>query len=287
MKPRPMYWLLRREVWEHRGICLAPLVIAGLMVLLFLIAALDPTQRSRPLWLLAPAQQHAAMRIAYDIAAKMIMLTAFIVGVSYCVDALHGERRDRSILFWKSLPVSDFTTVLSKASIPLVILPLLAFAVIFVTDLAILLLGTAFLLLGGLGPTALWSPLQFPSPVALAAIPIASALWFAPLYGWLLLVSGWARRAPFLWAVLPWLALGMVEQFALHTTIVASMLAHSGLPWFGQAFHHEPQFTIPGAPMVSLTPEMFLSMPGLWLGLAFTVACVTAAVRMRRRSVPI
>ena len=186
---------------EHLAVgrALAPIherQLFGRSILLF-----DHGDRDRPLWLLAPAQQHAAMRIAYDIAAKMIMLTAFIVGVSYCVDALHGERRDRSILFWKSLPVSDFTTVLSKASIPLVILPLLAFAVIFVTDLAILLLGTAFLLLGGLGPTALWSPLQFPSPVALAAIPIASALWFAPLYGWLLLVSGWARRAPFLWAV--------------------------------------------------------------------------------------
>ncbi len=63
----------------------------------------------------------------YTFAAGCIMATAFIVGVFYCLDALHGERRDRSILFWKSLPVSDLTTVLSKASIPLVVLPLLSF----------------------------------------------------------------------------------------------------------------------------------------------------------------
>ena len=57
------------------------------------------------------------------------MGTAFIVGIFYSLDALHGERRDRSILFWKSMPVSDLTTVLSKASIPLVVLPLLSFAI--------------------------------------------------------------------------------------------------------------------------------------------------------------
>ena len=71
----------------------------------------------------------------YSHAAMLLMVTAFIVGVFYCLDALHGERRDRSILFWKSLPVSDLTTVLSKASIPLVVLPLLVFAITVATQL--------------------------------------------------------------------------------------------------------------------------------------------------------
>ena len=70
--------------------------------------------------LLEPAQRRAAIEMPYDIAAMIIILTAFVVGVFYCLDALYGERRERSILFWKSLPVSDLTTVLSKATIPLV-----------------------------------------------------------------------------------------------------------------------------------------------------------------------
>ena len=82
---------------------------------------LDPTRKQR-----------AAIEQPYDIAAMMMIFTAFIVGVFYCLDALHGERRDRSILFWKSLPVSDLTTVLSKAIIPLVILPVITFALIVV-----------------------------------------------------------------------------------------------------------------------------------------------------------
>ena len=71
-----------------------------------------------------PVNQQVALAMPYSHAAMLLMVTAFIVGVFYSLDALHGERRDRSILFWKSLPVSDLTTVLSKASIPLVVLPL-------------------------------------------------------------------------------------------------------------------------------------------------------------------
>ena len=79
---------------------------------------------------LESTRQRAAIEMPYDIAAMMIMFTVFIVGIFYCLDALHGERRDRSILFWKSLPVSDLTTVLSKVFVPLVILPVLTFAII-------------------------------------------------------------------------------------------------------------------------------------------------------------
>src|SRR5437660_10885136 len=83
----------------------------------------------------------------------MLILTAVIVGVFYCLDALHGERRERSILFWKSLPVSDLTTVFSKAIIPLVVLPMVRFAIIVVTQLIMLLISTVALL-----PTGLATP---------------------------------------------------------------------------------------------------------------------------------
>ena len=52
------------------------------------------------------------------------------------------------------------------------------------------------------------------------------SLWYAPIYAWLLLVSGWARRAPFLWAVLPPLAIGVVEKVAFNTSHFAAMLAN-------------------------------------------------------------
>ena len=135
-KTRPFYWSVRRELWENRSIYIAPLIVAGLVLFGYAISAIGLPHRRRALLLLDPAKQRALVEQPYDVAAMMLMLTAFLVGVFYCLDALHGERRDRSILFWKSLPVSDLTTVLSKAIIPLVVLPaVITFVVAIVTQL--------------------------------------------------------------------------------------------------------------------------------------------------------
>ena len=128
----------------------------------------------------------------------MLIFTAFIVGVFYCLDALHSERRDRSILFWKSLPVSDVTTVLSKASVPLVILPLTIFGIIVLVQFLMLLWSSAILLPSGLAATT-WTRFNlFQQSVILLYSLIVIVLWHAPIYGWALLISGWARRATFM-----------------------------------------------------------------------------------------
>ena len=200
---RPFYWSVRRELWENRSIYIAPLIVAGLVLFGYAISAIGLPHRRRALLLLDPAKQQALVEQPYDVAAMMLMLTAFLVGVFYCLDALHGERRDRSILFWKSLPVSDLTSVLSKAIIPLVIMPLLTFAIVVITQVFILLMSTTILLPAGLGATT-WERLPFfQLSVVLIYGLVTLALWQAPFYAWLLLVSGWARRATFLWGILP------------------------------------------------------------------------------------
>ena len=140
---RPLYWSVRRELWENRSIYIAPLIVAAVQVFGFAISTIGLAERRRAVLLFDPAHQRAAIEQPYDLAAMMMIFTVFIVGVFYCLDALHGERRDRTILFWKSLPVSDLTTVLSKAIIPLVILPLLAFAITVCVQLIMVLINEA------------------------------------------------------------------------------------------------------------------------------------------------
>src|SRR6202040_1767913 len=101
--------------------------------------------------------RRAAIELPYNVVAMGLIVTAFIVGFFYCLDALYGERRDRSILFWKSLPVSDLTTVLSKAITPVVILPLVTFAITVVMQWIMLLVSTAVLLGSGVSVTTLWA----------------------------------------------------------------------------------------------------------------------------------
>ncbi len=285
---RPMYWSIRRELWENRSVYIAPLAVAVLLLLGFLISAINLPHSMRAVLALDPALQRAAIEKPYDIAAILTMLTAFIVGVFYCLDALHGERRDRSILFWKSLPVSDLTTVLSKASIPLVVLPVLVFAIIVATQLIMLLVATAVLLGNGVSAATLWSqlPLIQMSLALLYGLTVI-ALWHAPIYGWLLLVSGWARRTTFLWAVLPPLALCVVEKIAFNTSYFASLLKYRLIGGFTQAFVFEAHGGVPADPLTQLTPGNFLSAPGLWIGLAFAAAFLAAAARLRRYREPI
>src|SRR5262249_9107048 len=147
-----------------------------------------------------PMKQHAAITQHYDLVALSIMGATFLVGIFYCLDALSSERRDRSILFWKSLPVSDLTTVLSKASIPLVILPLITFAITVVAQFAMLMWSSAVLLANGLSVSMLWtqvSPLHMWTGLLFHLIAVHS-LYYSPIFAWLLLVSAWARRAAFL-----------------------------------------------------------------------------------------
>ena len=111
---RPFYWSVWRELWENRSIYVAPAIVAGVVLFGFLVSTIGLPERRREVLLLDPGKARAAIEMPYNVAAMMLIFTAFIVGTFYCLDALHGERRDRSILFWKSLPVSDLTTVLSK-----------------------------------------------------------------------------------------------------------------------------------------------------------------------------
>src|SRR5512132_2059662 len=151
--PQPFYWSVWRELWENRSIYVAPILVAIVVLFGFLVSTIGLPERRRAALLLDPAKTRAAIEAPYDMAAIMLILTAFIVGVFYCLDALYGERRDRSILFWKSLPVSDLTTVLSKASIPLLILPLVTFVIIVATQFVMLLWSSVVLLTSGLAGT--------------------------------------------------------------------------------------------------------------------------------------
>jgi ABC-2 type transport system permease protein len=280
---RLFYWSLRRELWEYRSIYLAPLAGAGVVMLAFgfVLAALPHTMRK--LSSLDLAQQHKALAHPYDIAAGLIMGAAFIVSLFYSLDALYGERRDRSILFWKSLPVSDLTTVLAKASVPLVVLPLLAFAITVVTTSIMLLLGSLVLLASGLSVATLWTQVQlYPTLLGLLYhLVTVHMLWYAPLYAWLLLVSAWARRAPFLWAVLPPLAIGVFEKIAFHSSHFADLLLYRvGGGSEGM------QSNFPMQPGMHSASWNFLSSPGLWFGLIAAAIFLAAAARLRRYREP-
>src|SRR5579864_7816083 len=138
---RAMYWSIRRELWENRSIYIGPLAAAVVFLFGFVIN-MSAMRRHIAASPLDPAQQHDLLANGYELSGALIMGTALIVGVFYSLDALYGERRDRSILFWKSLPISDLTTVLSKLTVPILILQLVSFVISLATQFVMLVLSS-------------------------------------------------------------------------------------------------------------------------------------------------
>ena len=281
----PFYWSVRRELWENRSIVIAPLAAAGVVLLGFLLTLFGLKQEMSSLTALTPMQQSVELAHEYGKALAPVWLAAFLVAVFYCLDALHGERRDRSILFWKSLPVSDLTTVLSKAAIPLLVLPLLVFAIVAVEQLLFIVLDSLFLLGSGFSSAPLWTqPPLIPMLAQTLYGFLAAAWWQAPLYAWLLLISAWARRSTFLWAVLPPLGLCALEAIVFKSGHFASLLFNRLVGWFDAGFISPPE----GAEaLMRSDPLGLLGSAGFWLGLLAAAGMLAAAVRLRRYRQPI
>jgi ABC-2 type transport system permease protein len=280
-----LYWSIRRELWENRSIYMAPAAVAALFVFGFVINMLALRHRIKASSLEAAQQHHHVLATQYELAGALIMGTALIVGIFYTLDALYGERRDRSILFWKSLPVSDLTTVLSKLAIPIIILPLLSFAITVATQFVMLLLSSVILAGSGVNIAGLWREASFfyVSLVLLYHLLTVHGLWYVPLYSWLLLVSAWAPRAPFIWAFLPPFVICGLEKIAFNTSYCLNMLLYR-LTGPGDAM---PSHSAPNDFMATLIPDHFFSTPGLWTGLVVGAAFLFGAVRLRRYRGPI
>lgn len=281
---RRFCWSVRRELWENRYLYLAPLAVAALILVGFALGLAQLPDQLRAASALDAMQQHERIEQPYAFAALLLMFTTFLVAMFYCLDALYGERRDRSVLFWKSLPISDLTTVLAKASIPFVVLPLLTFAVTVATQALMLLLAGGRLMGTGL---SVWSHVSFwqMAWILFYHLVVGHGFWYAPIWGWLLLCSAWSRRTPYLWATLPLLAVGLVEKIAFNTSYFGGWLAYrfmggpQGMPSSGGPM------TI--ASITPATPAEFFTSPGFWFGLALAAVFLAAAVRLRRYREPI
>ncbi len=213
------------------------------------------------------------------------------------LDALYSERKDRSILFWKSLPVSDAHTVLTKALVALLVVPLGVWAISVVTSLATV--GALSLKLAG-GPFATlvqWNtPVWFGVQGAMFMGTLIAALWYAPIAAALLLISAWARRNVFLWAVLPPVGLMLLEETAFDTNHVARFIEYR----FGGFFDAmgmgvsrtdsgvaagvtDRQFAQIAEVYNRLDVTPLLANIDLWLGVAAAAAMLWLAMQIRRR----
>lgn len=306
-------WLLRREVWEHRSIYLVPLVFLSLLVLVYSYGVLvhGPTgmvdfDDDHGAVSFSEALEDPHSRMAFKLAAgglpfiiPAILLNAAMLFVwfFYLTDALYADRRDRSVLFWKSLPVNDASTVLSKFVIAMAIIPLFTLAGVLVAAAVMTLVNTVFTwLIGASAWDLIWSQIPvFSAPLTLLYAFAVQSLWYAPLFGWLLLASAWARRVPALWAILPPAAAALLEAAVLRSSNFAELLGMRLTPIVPTAYRDEEMGRVLDRVHYSgedidwtqafgtlIDPQSFLAEPGMWGGLVVAAIFVGAAVWLRR-----
>jgi ABC-2 type transport system permease protein len=322
---RKMQWLIRRELWEHKGMLLwTPVLIGILMTVLGALLAAATVAKTKARTALtingedvswssvlnakAFVQRKADLievvtnNYTYT-AAPLFLALGFLV-FFYCLSALYDDRRDRSVLFWKSLPVSDLQTVLSKVAIALLVTPLIVLATASLTSLVLLLILAGILAAHGIHVlTDLFaSPGLYLSPLQLFGLLPVYCLWALPTVGWLLMVSSWARSKVFVWAVgLPLLLLVLavwmgklsqmeVEFHWIQLNVIARSLLGT-LP--GSWYLFEPsllpemraQALAQGTTMVNMSifnnSWSSLTLPATWLGSAAGAAMIYAAIRLR------
>jgi len=324
MKTNTLKWLLHREFWEHKGSMFwAPVIVAALLITLIggsvfygvaqhglatrvtinghvvhtgtLAAAADE---------LRPAIAKVASGLYLGAAAPLFGILTVVV-FFYCLGALYDERRDRSILFWKSLPVSDPMTVLSKVLTAVCVAPMITIALGAAASLILLLIGCTVMALYGINVfgVVLGTPELYLAPLRLLALLPVYVVWALPTIGWLLLVSSWARTKPFLWAVgVPLVALMLVNWVNVvlsrvagtplgfaHTMsgIVARMLG-GVVPGIWFTFPGVVQGGVPQGPEgldvggVFTQSWMSLATSDALLGVIAGAAMIYGAMRMRR-----
>jgi ABC-2 type transport system permease protein len=303
---KTFYWLVKREFWEHRGgFFWAPLISGGVFLLLNVMALnthfniaggmnlsghMDPDMLGKI---------GTGLDIAMYVVAGIVLMIMAIIVFFYALGSLYDDRRDRSILFWKSLPISNRDTVLSKVVSATIVAPAIACVLGTAAGMLLLIIGAFTASLHGLN---MWALLMDSHPLLVAInmislIPLY-AIWALPTVGWLMFCSAWARSKPFLWALLAPLAAGVIVSwfglmglFNLSSAwfwknIVGRMLL-SLIPggWLRDAAHIDNE---PSDPSVILDHiglahnYATLASSDLWIGAIAGALLITAAVWLRR-----
>ena len=314
---KTFYWLVKRELWEHRGGFLwTPIIVGGVFLLLNLMGIITgevmggrhgfniTLGSSNNMNLLARALDQQSMAtvgagldmVMYSPTMIIGMVLGFVV-FFYCLGALYDDRRDRSLLFWKSLPISDTATVLSKVVAATVVAPLIAIVVGTLTGILMLLMFAIALSLHGV---SVWHLLTLSHPFQVIANLVGSiplyVVWALPTVGWLLLCSAWSRSKPFLWAVVLPVAVGIViGWFNLLGTVdvqnswywrhVVGRVLLSVFPggWLTQVQNiggDDPAEVL--SSLGVMHTYAVLGSPNIWIGVAAAAAMLVGAIWFRR-----
>jgi ABC-2 type transport system permease protein len=306
--------LVKREYWENRGaLRTTPLVIGALYIAFLLMSIFTTAHFDNEMYTFREAvrllaQQPAEFRATHGHEVLLgsslffTMVLSFVV-FFYLLGSLYDDRKDRSILFWKSLPASDTLTIASKLLTAMVLAPVIFWVTFVLTQIVMAVIASIMVLSVGENPWTLFLSVinPFKAWVLVLASYLAASVWFLPVYGWLLLVSAFAPRIPLLFAVLPPVVLailqvwiGFLKTFTLNNSLfglIGEYVANSPAILTAQVRHGEGMLAL-GAPLTDdfdhavTLANMLDRLFSLHMlaGLGVAAVFLTGALWLRRRA---
>ena len=299
-----MMYLIRRELWENRSIYFVPVIFAAIMLLSFAVAIVRGT--------IYVGDAHIAEqigRLSPGMAGEAVSVISFglwfcfsgivsIIIFFYALDALYGDRKDRSVLFWKSLPITDTQTVLSKLLIALVVAPAIAVAVALATALLFVVVLSVAMIFQGYNPfPLLWGELPLFSIAAnMLTIELAVSIWFLPFVAWFLFASAASTRTPFLIALLVPAGIAFAEKLAFNTSVFLDTLGDYADRFYEPLFRRmenlriedgSQNFDVSGALPGPADVMSILLDPALLVGLLVGITLIVLTIQLRHRRIDI
>jgi ABC-2 type transport system permease protein len=293
--------LIKRELWEHRSIWVTPIAIASIVTLGTLTALVFSGKLAQELDvaifaaqnIVGDTERRVVLTGFFFVSSQLFLLGLGVLTIFYALDSLYAERKDKSILFWRSLPVTDAETVISKLLTAMLLIPAVAIVGIIATHIVNLIVTSIWVSMkGGDAVMLIWGSVPLlDNWLAMAIAIFGVAIWMSPFLGWFLFVSAYTRRAPLLMAFLPLILIPMVEGIFTRSTNFAEAVWGRGakIPLFAdmdiERFFEDghPQIT---KEMVSLLAHIdlgkFFTSIDTWLGIIVCGLLTTAAIYVRR-----
>ncbi len=295
--------LVKREYWENRGsIFLSPAIIAAVLAAIMILGTItgdtfvETHHGEINLWDKFPQAVEEFNNIEEEKRTQAIQISLYaprilfgfvmmLICLFYCLGSLYDERKDKSILFWKSLPVSDTATVLSKFVSVCFMIPIVYFAVVAAFQVFLLVYGTVLAWFGGSLGVNVWTSSNLFGVLFNSLFSfVVATLWLAPLWAWFMFASAWAKKVAFLWGTLPIFMVAIAEGWIFRSSHFIEMVGERVARGF-TTLNSDMHFLV-GKDMfdehyVAKWYEV-LGESGFWIGLIVAAGFLAGAIYTRR-----
>ena len=292
--------VIRRELQEHKwGFVYLPWIVGAFMSLVVVLVYLGLTEVNTENFKFSTDvfadsevvqsmneatfdQRREAIRAGLLVLGFPLVIALGFAVLAYSLSTFFDERKDKSIIFWRSLPVSDSFTVFSKLIVALVVAPLLVIPALLFLHLVSVTAGSIYFAVSDIVPfTWAWQAYPWLDWIRVIFSLWMQSLWSLPIITWIMLAGAYSRK-PVVAAILPPVVVVLVEGVSLSSSVFLDSLFERVQPW-SRASSFPKEYESLGVAELSDIPLLF-GMTEFWVGILVSSVFIYLTIYFRSKS---